>query len=484
MNTRWKWAIGGGGMLLAGGLLWAVSGAAPDAGRPAPAVFRVTRGSFPITLEEEGSLKARDSIRIIPGFEGNLTITRLVPPGTMVQKGDVLAEFDRSAAEQRASQLELEVKGAESLVIQAREDIKIQELANQTDIARAELALKVAEQELKQFVELQRDKAVREAEVKIENAEVALRDAGLDLEELKLMFQEELVSEYEVHKAELALKTAQVALDSAKTEHTLLLAYTHPLTLLKLTAAVDEARNGLAKSTSTAESYLTQKKTALLKAEAALNEYRANLKKATEDLAKLRVTAPADGMLVHGDGEADDWRAEPEIKVGAPFWGTNILFTIPELGKMNVQFTVSETDIRRVKTDTPVEVRLHAFPDRVFRGKVVKIAALASRGRRWFASSDRNTFAVEAALDDDGADALRPGMKGRVRLLLGAVEDALYVPVEAVFEEEGKQFCWRRGFGGARKTEVKTGESNDSFVALREGLSEGDEVYLADPTRP
>jgi multidrug efflux pump subunit AcrA (membrane-fusion protein) len=88
----------------------------------------VQKGEFEVMVTTTGELQAKNSIRI-RGPRGaqtvgvwNLNIQSLVPEGTLVKKGDVVAEIDRSDVMTRMQNAQLEVQQAESQLEQARLD--------------------------------------------------------------------------------------------------------------------------------------------------------------------------------------------------------------------------------------------------------------------------------------------------------------------------------------------------------------------------
>ncbi len=99
------------GVLIA---LWAVFGS--DSSEETDLFVDVQKGDFEVVVTTTGELQAKNSIRI-RGPRGaqtiqvwNLNIQSLVPEGTMVQKGDVVAELDRSDVMTRMQDAQLEVQ--------------------------------------------------------------------------------------------------------------------------------------------------------------------------------------------------------------------------------------------------------------------------------------------------------------------------------------------------------------------------------------
>ena len=63
-------------------------------------------------------------------------------------------------------------------------------------------------------------------------------------------------------------------------------------------------------------------------------------------------------------------------------------------------------------------------------------------------------------------------------------QNVLSIPVEAVFEEGGELFVYRKKLGVPEKAVVVIGESGDNAVQILDGLEEGDEIYLYRPFQP
>ena len=72
-------------------------------------------------------------------------------------------------------------------------------------------------------------------------------------------------------------------------------------------------------------------------------------------------------------------------------------------------------------------------------------------------------------------------MSVQVELVSKILNDVLFVPIEAVFEEAGNLIVYQKTSSGPEKKVIKIGESNNNYVQVVEGLEEGDEVYLYRP---
>jgi membrane fusion protein, heavy metal efflux system len=151
--------------------------------------------------------------------------------------------------------------------------------------------------------------------------------------------------------------------------------------------------------------------------------------------------------------------------------GSNPLFTISDLSTVYFVANVSETAIASVHVGDPVQVRLEAFPDRMFDATVRFISP----------SVDPNLHrvAVRAAVENTNGE-LRPGMFGTFRIFTGPGSTNLAVPEDAVIYEEDTARVW---ITGPNKTlalrYIKTGKTVDGMVQVLSGLSAGEHVVTS-----
>ena len=158
---------------------------------------------------------------------------------------------------------------------------------------------------------------------------------------------------------------------------------------------------------------------------------------------------------------------------------------------MVARFKVAERHIGVIKERTAkgavtVEVRVHAYPRRVFSGKVVRVAPGLEAASR--------TVAVEAEVANPD-NLLMPGMYARVKFDLGARENALLLPLSALVERQRRRTrgggqkgpeasygAQTRVFvveqGKARMVNVTLGVRNARFAEVITGLSEGVSVVI------
>ena len=69
-------------------------------------------------------------------------------------------------------------------------------------------------------------------------------------------------------------------------------------------------------------------------------------------------------------------------------------------------------------------------------------------------------------------------MTAEVEILIAHLKDALTLPVAAIVEQRGEYNCWVKEGDKIERRPLVLGLSNDQFVEIKDGVSEGDEVLL------
>ncbi len=189
-------------------------------------------------------------------------------------------------------------------------------------------------------------------------------------------------------------------------------------------------------------------------AEAAVAEQRARI-------AKKTIRAPFDGVL--GLRRVDPGQY---INPGNP------IVALQSLDPIHVDYTVPEKDFKAISTDQKVEVRVDAYPDRVFEGRVSAVDADVTESTR--------TVDIRATVPNPD-QALRPGMFARVETVERRARELVTIPRTAVSFNTYGDFVFRikeadDGTLTVSRKQVTTGRTREGRIAITEGLEPGDRV--------
>jgi multidrug efflux pump subunit AcrA (membrane-fusion protein) len=145
---------------------------------------------------------------------------------------------------------------------------------------------------------------------------------------------------------------------------------------------------------------------------------------------------------------------------------------IPDLQSWEVSARIGELDRGHLKEGQAAGIQVVALPGKTFAGKVRNIGG--TTGPPW----DRH-FVCKIALDDPSAE-LRPGMTAKLVITTDVLDNALWVPSQALFESDGRTFVYLNTGSGFTPRDVAMVRRSESQVVLK-GLSEGHVVALANP---
>lgn len=180
------------------------------------------------------------------------------------------------------------------------------------------------------------------------------------------------------------------------------------------------------------------------------------LEEAKEQRENLIILAPCDGVIASVEA----------LEIGSSVTAGTTLLSILEGEDMTLTIAVDELDVVSVQEGQPVSITVDALSDLTVEGTVEKIAPVGS------GESGVTTYDVKLSFDAAGT-GIRAGMNATGEILVSSVEDALYIPVEALMTVND-QYCVLTASGSYQP--VETGIMNDEYVQILSGLEAGDLV--------
>ncbi len=214
----------------------------------------------------------------------------------------------------------------------------------------------------------------------------------------------------------------------------------------------------------------------LLRLEHAGNEVR----EMEERIERLRIAAPIRGMVVYR--EIGGWNAPKyKVDVGETVRSGEAVMTISDLSRMKMVLNVHEMDVDHLAVGQRAEVRLDAFPDSLFHGKIATIANLIEKeAQNWMPTSRPPSFEVTMNIDET-SPILKPGMTAQAVIITDALDDVTTIPVGAVYEnDEGETVVFTRE-SYPQPAPVVLGPRSDRRILVRDGLDGAEEVAWEPP---
>jgi membrane fusion protein (multidrug efflux system) len=176
-------------------------------------------------------------------------------------------------------------------------------------------------------------------------------------------------------------------------------------------------------------------------------------------LDKTRLLAPFDGVL-----------GLRRVSVGDYLNPGQDIVNLENLNPIKLDFRVPETYLSELVVGQPLDIRVDAFAEQAFTGKVIAIEPRVT-------AEDRSV-ALRGEIPNDDL-RLRPGLFARVDLVLSTREGALLLPEQAIVPQGEGHFVYRVLDGKAVRTPVELGLRQDGRVEIQSGLSAGETVVTA-----
>lgn len=195
-------------------------------------------------------------------------------------------------------------------------------------------------------------------------------------------------------------------------------------------------------------------------------------------LDRMEVKAPIDGMVNFLQNFSQGWMNAKPFKVGDQVWPGSVLAEIPDLATLEMEGKIEEIDRGQMTVEQEVRVRIDALPEKAFIAKIAQLSPLTEMGWEW---PPTRSFRGYATLTNP-EPRLRPGMNGRMDVVLRKIPGALSVPAKSIFTRNGKPVVYVARKGEFEPVEVEVEARNPDEVAIR-GLAEGTLVALNEPEK-
>ncbi|MBV8488158.1 MAG: efflux RND transporter periplasmic adaptor subunit, partial [Planctomycetaceae bacterium] len=402
--------------------------------------FEVKNAALPITVTDKGSLESSKNQDVLSLVEGSTTIISIVPEGTPVKKGDLVCELDSASLKDQLTNQQIATQSAEA------------------SYQNAKLTREVAEIAVREYEEglYKQDLATCLGEISLAKADLSRADDRLNW--AIRMYEKGYVSRASKVSEELNYQKANFALEQAQSKLNVLENYTKAKTIKELRSEVEKAKSD----------ELAKEQTFQLE--------KSKEAKLVKQIENCKLFAPGDGIVVYANDPMKSFgNTQPQIEEGATVRERQKIFSLPDIGRMQVNTKVHESKIDKVERGMRARIRVDAFSDKELDGTVTEVAPLPDPTS--FFSSDVKVYTTKVRIDNP-LPGLRPGMNAEVTILVKRKENVLIVPMEAILEYGGKDHLAVRTHSGHERREVELGENNDKFVEVTKGLTAGCIVAL------
>jgi len=300
----------------------------------------------------------------------------------------------------------------------------------------------------------------------IDDAEQRLMIANAELEKLKATQQADIADlESDLEVARISQEIQKITFEQSTFES--------EIKKKEIKLQLENANVALERAKEQIENRKKIQQEELFQKNLSINQLQVILDDANASINSLFVLSPAPGIAII----EQNWLTSQKWALGdQPYAGTKLI-ELPDLNVMVAEVKINEVDVSKILPGLKVTVISDAYSDTTYTGEVTTIANLAQNKD---SKSKIKVFPVQIRIEGSPQNLL-PGLTVSCRITISEIPDVLYVPLEALFKEQGNEFVYVRSTSGFKRRDVKTGSANTDFIIIREGLEENEELALSDP---
>jgi RND family efflux transporter MFP subunit len=444
----------------------------------------VIRGDLPIVVTERGDLESSKTITVKCEVEftseqqrsPGLKIVSLLPEGTRLKKGDVVVELDTDQLKRTIATQEVKFNTAQGKYEQAIQELEVQKNKAASEIAKAELALKLADLDLEKYVKGDFLAELDEKKGLIALADKKLQDAEEKLKHFQTFVKKGFGTPEQLRLKELEVEESRYNLKRDNAKLLVLVDYMKKRQEAELDFKAKDAKREIVRVENGGKANIAKAKADMESAKVVAELEKSQFEQLKKQLGFCVIKSPADGILVYHQSRWFD--PDSRIQVGGVVMYQQPIFQLPELENMQVKVRVHESKVKKLREGQKVEIRVEALPNRVLHGTVKTVATLADMQMSWRRGGIKE-YETIVTIDDLPSDAaLKPNMTAQVSIKTDQINDVLLVPVQSVAEIDGQHYAFVSGRGGVERREVTVDKSNDKYVQVLSGLDEGERICL------
>ncbi len=411
-----------------------------------------------------------------------LVVDTILPPGTRVKKGAIVATFKKEKLEDLIRDAKYGVQMATIALEEAETNLSRAILMNDLDQQLAKQAWARAQEDADYYKRVAASLAARQAEKNLESSQFQAEYAKDELDQLEKMYKEDELTE---ESEEIVLKRARRSLDQARFYLEMAKARTAHVLETELPREKTNQEQSLARAKLEHEKAMTSlpaqrqlKELEVQKQKFALEKQQRELEKLEADLTRLTLRAPADGIVYHGQARRGAWRNAPGrqarvIEVGESIPDEAVVITIASLDDLRLRGEVAEKQLAAIRPGLTGVARPTCDPERTFQAKVTEIGNVPVEDGKFdcILSGDRIP------------DGLVPGMTCAVKFLVYENKKAVLAPKASVFSDDDGQshYVFVPTADGHERRDVKVGKTKGDMLEIRSGLAKGDTILKSKP---
>jgi multidrug resistance efflux pump len=447
-------------------------------------LYVVERTNFDMAIPASGELSAMRQIEVRNRLESRAVITEVVAEGVSVRQGDVVLRLAEEEMKDKIKDQRDKVNVANSELIAAEQTLAIRENTRASELEKADLAIEMAKLALLAWENGELVSQRQALALAKETAQIDLKRLNDRFEQSAKLVDKNFISRDEFERDRIAMIEAQAKSKQADLDQKVYEEYTYKQDRAKKESDVEQAIAERARVEQRENAEIVKAKSDLESAKFKVESAADRLKAFETQLGYCTVIAPTDGLVVYatsidsGGGGRGGGDAQPP-QVGTELRPNELVIILPDTTQMVANLKVSEALSGRIRIGQSVTVYSDALPNVPLKGSVLSVSVLAASGG--WRDPNRRDYTVRVALEADPSLGLKPSMRCKAEILLDRVDNAIGVPIQAIFRQGPIAYIHVSDGTSYEQRLITLGRSSELRVEVVEGLKEGERVLLREP---
>jgi multidrug efflux pump subunit AcrA (membrane-fusion protein) len=444
VSTKALLGLAGAGML---SLAWWITGdEVKDSLAIKPLLQQVSLAEFVLEVTEPGEVESAENVEIRCEVRGRsslgVSILEIVPEGTIVQKGDFLVRLDDASLQKDLLQQRISVHQSRASLVKSKADLEAAQLSMEEYLSGS----------------------FRQEEEQLESSEFVgienLRRAEEYFSYSKRLASKGYVSDAQLEADQFAVEKARKELDLAQTKLEVLRVHSKKAKVNDLTASIQTLAAKLKSVENSYELECTREK------------------EINEQIKKCIIKSPASGEVTYANRSNSGSEDGILIAEGKLVRERQKIIRLPDASLMRVIAKVNENRIEQIREGMICSIKIDALRGIELIGRVESVSdyPLPSVSRY---TSHIKEYATHILIHNPPI-GIRSGMSAKVSILSEKIDQALQVPITAIFRRNGNDYCLvsiadNNSFS-VRALEL--GSNNLTMVVVLKGLKEGENILV------
>ncbi len=435
-------------------------------------VVKVSKQSFELKLIERGTLEALRFVQIkSPILSNRAKIIEMLPEGSVVKSGDIIARFDTKAFLDEVTKWEHKIKITKSNLIKAQKEIEIHKTQSKDNIEKLKKSIEIANINLDNIKNGKGVVKFNELKQRVLQEKRKLELAKNELKDYDSLYKKGYISKRERDVSEDKLKISEENLFIAKDRFQNYEKYEWAKEIKENSINLKELKESMQNRVVENSFKLENRKAGLEKEKSLKLYYQNELQKAKIDMSNCNIKAPINGVILYNlipkNGKVS------KVEIGDSIWQNQSFMQIPDTSKMVVKTKIREVDLRFIKVGLNVNIILDSYPNKIFRGEIDYIDTIAKKDKD---SVNIKYFDIIIRVKNEDK-LLRSGMSTRVEIIYNKIIDKLSIPSSAIHYENSKVYVLINSKNPIKRY-IEIDKIADEFISIKEGLSEGEEILI------